>query len=153
MGFKKGNMHYMSSLINSSLVTSGTFIPTLLDDALDPNLGQLYTKALGAYTVIGGLLIFHVNIVMDDLGSLVLADGAKVGNLPFVVAAGPASQASSGYGADLAIGNDRSMTGRCVEGTQHLEIRLWADASGNRNMAIFDMTRTSVLELSGAYPI
>jgi len=156
MGFKKGNMHYMSSLADSSFVTSGVFTPILLDEFLDPNVGQVYIKQVGRYTLIGGLLTFSLNLEMDDLGSLdpgQLGSAANIGNLPMTVGTGPSAQAVSGYGADLLKGNDRSLTARCVQGQTYMEMRLWADAANNRRLIIAELTRTSVLEFSGAYPI
>ncbi len=152
MAINKNSFKHSQSLAVPSLVSTGMFDPVLLDDALDPNNGQVYTEAIGRYVIIAGLITFSVNMALSSLGSLNIGHVAKIGGLPYIVGVGPAAQAISGYAENLAADDDASVSARCVQGSTHFELRTWSDASGIQPFLIFSLKQNSVLQFSGAYP-
>ncbi len=153
MGFSNGMLSLPQIVSNSASVNSGVFTPVLLDSALDPNLGQTYLLQLGRFTTLEGFVTLTVNLIMDDLGSLSLGDPAAIGGLPFPVGPGPAPQAMSGYAQDIFSDTTTSLVGTFDVGNTHMDIKRWFSGFGSETHPIGFLTRSSVLQFSGAYQI
>jgi hypothetical protein len=122
----------------------GTFT-FLVEDASNNNI--TYSGSSGTYTKIGQLVTF--NLAWTTSGLLSASGGLRVDGLPFVVSGD--GSAVAGTGTNLNITAGYNITGDCVNGSDHMNIKIWDGAAGATELTAAELSADGSLQFGGHY--
>ena len=132
----------------------GTWTPAFWDDSLSDE-DATYDIQVGEYTRVGRSCHIEGTLQTTGLGSLVLTENARIGNLPFTSATLANEHASMtfGFGTGLATTAGDSIVGSVFTATNHISIRKWANTSGTPQVLLSAISNTGQLSFSGTYEV
>ena len=156
-----GALKFPATFITSANVNTlddyeeGTFVPSLMDNALDNDDGQAYNPTLGFYTRIGNRVMWSLTMVMTSLGNLTTNQQARIGGLPFV-----AQNTTNLYGSAFAgFGNDFNLstaatgplTGSIAPNTSYMALWEWDVTTGINSVLVSEFSADGTIYMSGQY--
>jgi len=151
----------VDALVNNestSAVTSGTFTPTLGDDASITDKSQAYNIQVGNYTKVGNRLFFDITLELSSKGSMTTSNQVYIGGLPEACK----TQTSLITTVNCGVGQGWNITagyvpvGSIASGNSYIRMGLWDGTAGPSALLISELSSPGTnneIVLSGSYPV
>ena len=133
----------------------GSFTPSVVDTDGSDKSQSYSSNRVGRYTKIGNLVHFQLYVEMTSLGTLTTGDAASIIGLPFTADSTTGTHASVlvGFGGNLAIAAESSISGVITPNTQKVSLKLWDAATGSTNLLIQEISANGLLGVAGSYRV
>lgn len=140
---------------NVALDVEQSFSPTLLDDSLDAEKGQVYTIQSGKFSRVRDKVYFKMHLQMSSLGSLVASHNTRIGGLPFTSnpAVNTQSAVSVGYATGLSLSSASGLSGYVPSGVGYIQLQKFSATTGSSNVLLSEVTAGGGVIISGWYSI
>jgi len=151
----------VDALVNNestAAVTSGTFTPTLGDDASITDKSQAYNIQVGNYTKVGNRLFFDITLELSSKGSMTTSNQVYIGGLPEACK----TQTSLITTVNCGVGQGWNITagyvpvGSIASGNSYIRMGLWDGTAGPSALLISELSSPGTnneIVLSGSYPV
>ena len=133
----------------------GSFTPSVVDTSESDKSQAYSSNRVGRYTKIGNLVHFQLYVEMTSLGTLTTGDAASIIGLPFTSdsTSGTHAAVHVGFGGNLAIAAESSISGVITPNTQRVSLKLWDATTGPTNLLISEISANGLLGVAGSYRV